>query len=149
MAPALDPLLDHALDLEERCYAEGYAQGELDGRAAGRLEGRSAGLARGFDKFLEAGRLYGKATVWANRLPISKAQDPGTDVTQNHEPCSLLSLPMNARLEKNILALHALVEPDTLSTQNDDESVGEFDDRIKKARGKAKVVERTVGEDKP
>ncbi|KAK5992269.1 hypothetical protein PT974_05670 [Cladobotryum mycophilum] len=35
-------------------------------------------------------------------------------------------------------------EPDTLSTQNTDEAVQDFDDRVKRAQGKAKIVERII-----
>ncbi|KAM0604398.1 hypothetical protein ACHAP1_005618 [Verticillium nonalfalfae] len=49
-------------------------------------------------------------------------------------------------LEKNIIVAHALVEPDTLSTENNDDAVNDFDDRVKKAQGKVKVIERMLGE---
>lgn len=52
-----------------------------------------------------------------------------------------------ARLVKNITTLHALVELDTLAAENSDEAVNDFDDRVKRAQGKARVVERQVGED--
>jgi len=33
-----------------------------------------------------------------------------------------------------------------LSTENTEEAVSEFDDRLKRAEGKAKIIERLVGE---
>jgi hypothetical protein len=52
-----------------------------DGRVAGRTEGRQLGLERGFQKFVESGRLQGRAIVWANRLggrraPFSPSSSP-------------------------------------------------------------------------
>ncbi|KAF5021463.1 hypothetical protein F66182_6504 [Fusarium sp. NRRL 66182] len=127
-----DPFED-ILNLEERFYSEGYQQGIKDGVQAGRIEGRSFGMQKGFEKFLESSRLASKAIIWANRMPSKGGA------------CTLPPLPRNARLEKNINTLYALVEPDTLSTENSDEAVQDFDDRVKRAQGKAKIIERMVG----
>ena len=129
---ASDPL-DDVLDLEERFYQEGYQQGFQDGERAGLLEGRSFGMLKGYEKFLESGRLASKAIVWASRLPQSSSN------------CTLPPLSENTRLQKNINTLYALVEPETLSTGNTDEAVQDFDDRVKRALGKAKIVERMAG----
>lgn len=161
---ANDPFED-ILNLEEQFYQEGYKQGREDGVAAGRSEGRSLGLEKGFQKFAEAGMLFGKAIVWANRLPAVESRDATSDAskfevdstalalgTQKSEAndsargFTLPSLPRNARLERHITTLYALVEADTLSTENTDEAVNDFDDRIKRAQGRAKIIERIVGE---
>ncbi len=39
-----------------------------------------------------------------------------------------------------------LLEPDTLSTENTDEAVNDFDDRLKRAQGKARIVEMMLAE---
>ncbi|KAI1303266.1 hypothetical protein F5Y03DRAFT_188384 [Xylaria venustula] len=52
----------------------------------------------------------------------------------------------NPRLEKNIEMLYGLVEPGTLSTDNDDEAVNDFDGRIKGANAKLRIIERVIGE---
>lgn len=136
---ASDPL-DDVLNLEDGFYRQGYEQGQSDGVQAGKVEGRSFGLQKGFEKFLESGRLAGKAVVWANRIPREESRkDSGK------EGPSLPVLPQNTRLAKNISSVYALVEPDTLSTDNSDEAVQDFDDRLKRAQGKAKIVERVVG----
>ncbi|QGI64301.1 hypothetical protein CEK26_008255 [Fusarium fujikuroi] len=132
-----DPFED-VLNLEERFYSEGYQQGIKDGVQAGRIEGRSFGMQKGFEKFLESGRLASKAIVWANRIPHQ-------DGTSSGDTCTLPPLPKNARMEKNINTLYALVEPDTLSTENSDDAVQDFDDRVKRAQGKAKIVEKMAG----
>jgi hypothetical protein len=138
---AADPL-DDVFNLEDRFYREGYNQGLEDGVRAGRIEGRSFGMEKGFDKFLESGRLASKALVWANRLPTKTTENAAQS---SSESSKLPPLPANARLDKNVSLLYALVEPDTLSTANTDEAVQDFDDRIKRAQGKAKIVERMVG----
>lgn len=141
-----DPF-DDIINLEEKFYSDGHKAGVADGARAGRIEGRSFGIEKGYEKFVEAGRLYGKAVVWANRLPQAQAS---TSIAEQQQ---LLLLPTlgggggGARLEKNVLTLHALVEPETLSTENSDEAVNDFDDRVKRAQGKARVVERQVGEE--
>lgn len=148
-----DPF-DDLLNLEDEFYSEGYEQGMADGDRAGRIEGRAFGIEKGFEKFIEAGRLHGKSVVWANRLPQARQQPPaaGAAPSATSSPSEgQQALPAlssgGARLEKNIVTLHALVEPDTLSTDNTDDAVNDFDDRVKRAQGKARVIERHVGED--
>ncbi|KAK3365675.1 hypothetical protein B0T24DRAFT_535411 [Lasiosphaeria ovina] len=145
---AEDPF-DDVLNLEEQFYQEGYKEGQADGVRAGRAEGRSLGLEKGFLKFVESGTLYGRAIVWANRLPRTS----GTGATEKaaskpapDESRQLPPLPRNPRLEKHITTLYALVEAESLSTENTDEAVNDFDDRLKRAHGKAKIIEKMVGE---
>ncbi|PBP25104.1 DUF1715 domain-containing protein [Diplocarpon rosae] len=152
---------DELLTLEEQFYSEGFQQGMDDGVAAGRVEGRTFGLEKGFEKYIESGRLYGKSLVWANRISRARqdigepalvstgarSADAGTSLSSS--PClALRALPENHRLAKHIRVLHALAEPESLSTENTEEAVSDFDDRLKRAQGKAKVIERIVGESK-
>ncbi|UKZ75085.1 hypothetical protein TrVFT333_002757 [Trichoderma virens FT-333] len=137
-----DPL-DDVFNLEDRFYTQGYTQGVEDGARAGRIEGRSFGMEKGFEKFLESGRLAGKAIVWANRLPKKTSQQKDAS-EKSSEACTLPPLPSNPRLEKNVKLAYALVEPDTLSTDNSDEAVQDFDDRVKRAQGKVKIIERML-----
>ncbi|KAH6604600.1 hypothetical protein Trco_006307 [Trichoderma cornu-damae] len=142
-----DPL-DDVFTLEDRFYTKGYSQGVQDGARAGRIEGRSLGMEKGFQKFMESGRLAGKALVWANRLPGKKAQQTdgaSTSGKDSSDACTLPPLPRNPRLEKNVKLAYALVEPDTLSTDNTDEAVQDFDDRLKRAQGKVKIIEKMLG----
>ncbi|KAI1380783.1 DUF1715-domain-containing protein [Hypoxylon crocopeplum] len=151
-----DPF-DDILNLEEQYYKEGYEEGHKDGTEAGRIEGRSVGLRKGFEKFVEAGRLQGKAIVWANRIPNLQEQSTSNNKSQQEpsstsqdekypEPKRLPPLNSNPRLEKNVAMLYGLVEPGTLSTKNDDESVNDFDSRLKGAQGRLKMIERAIGE---
>lgn len=142
-----DPLED-VLNLEDRFYQQGYQQGLQDGAQAGRVEGRCFGMQKGFDKFLESGCLASKAIVWANRLPRSKDGQHSVTVegsTSADQRRTLPPLASNPRLDKNVKTLYALVEPGTLSTENTDEAVQDFDDRVKRAQGKARIIERMVG----
>ncbi|PHH72771.1 hypothetical protein CDD80_4268 [Ophiocordyceps camponoti-rufipedis] len=156
-----DPLED-VLHLEDRYYREGYQQGLDDGARAGHAEGRTFGLEKGLEKFLEGGRLAGRAVVWANRLPrrqdvtpenlphrkdddkptVADASQPNS--SSRPKRCELPPLPENTRIERNVRALYALVEPGTLSTENTDEAVQDFDSRMKRAQGKAKIIERAL-----
>ncbi|CZT13002.1 hypothetical protein WAI453_005916 [Rhynchosporium graminicola] len=154
---------DEVLGLEEQFYLDGFNQGREDGVKAGRIEGRTFGLEKGFEKYIESGRLYGKSIVWANRMPhipklatnpdqeshAPESQISGTSSdssAQALQPSRLTILPDNQRLAKHLRFLHALAESESLSTENSEEAVSDFDDRLKRAQGKAKIIERIVGE---
>ncbi|KAI0108285.1 DUF1715-domain-containing protein [Daldinia grandis] len=158
-----DDLFNDILNLEEQYYKEGYDEGYKDGAEAGQIEGRSVGMKTGFEKFLEAGRLQGKAIVWQSRLPSQQepstlGSNPQQEVAQtglsssssqdekDSEPKRLPPLNSNPRLEKNITMLYGILEPGTLSTKNDDESVNDFDSRLKGAQSRVKMIERAIGE---
>lgn len=147
---------DEILGLEEQFYNDGVTQGQADGVKVGRIEGRTFGLEKGFEKYVESGKLYGKSLVWANRIQQFRSQEfsserawngrqDSTDA-QRHYHLTLPLLPNNQRLQKNVKALHALAESESLSTENTEEAVSDFDDRLKRAQVKAKIVERMVGE---
>ncbi|KAH7407773.1 hypothetical protein BKA64DRAFT_430040 [Cadophora sp. MPI-SDFR-AT-0126] len=154
---------DEVLGLEEQFYRDGFNQGLEDGVKAGRIEGRTFGLEKGFEKYIESGRLHGKSIVWANRMPriqnfVADANRPAqsslshipalSSDSQVTPPLNLQTLPDNQRLAKHIRVLHALAESESLSTENSEEAVSDFDDRLKRAQGKAKIIERIVGEGK-
>jgi hypothetical protein len=129
----------------------------------GLLEGQAFGLQKGFEKYLVMGRLHGRAAVWAGRLQKHRKPPPEGATASNGEPSrqeagiahDLLSLPQyphlpalpdNPRLEKHIMTLYALTNPATLSTQNTEDSVSDFDDRLRRALAKVKVIEKLIGE---
>src|SRR5690606_15367847 len=56
-------------------------------------------------------------------------------------------LPKNARLEKHITSLLSLVDPLTLEMENTEEALEEFEERLKKAKAKVRIIEKLVGED--
>ncbi|KAL9102597.1 MAG: hypothetical protein Q9163_002277 [Psora crenata] len=145
-----DPF-DDVLSLEDGFYKAGYELGAADGELAGRVEGRSVGLKAGFEKYVAMGKLNGRATVWAGRLPaqvnntrtVDSAQD---GITYQGNSCTLSTLPANRRLQLHVKTLYALTEPESLSTANSEESVGDFGDRLKRAEAKAKIIEKVIGE---
>jgi hypothetical protein len=156
-----DPF-DELLGLEEKFYDEGYKLGESEGATAGRIEGRVFGLEKGFEKYLEAGRLHGRSIVWAGRFPQGDITDKpaaaeglqqevqdSVDPATNRHISTLPPLSNNPRLEKHVRVLYALCEPVSLSTDNTEEAVSDFDDRLKRAHAKIKIIERLVGEDVP
>ncbi|KAN0108234.1 DUF1715 domain containing protein [Hyaloscypha variabilis] len=149
---------DEVLGLEEQFYGDGFAQGLADGITAGQVEGRTFGLEKGFEKYLESGRLYGKSLVWANRIPRvqdttarEKTQDTSSNTSNDLQEKRSVTLMLPAlvqheRLSKHLKVLHALSESESLSTENTEEAVSDFDGRLKRAQGKSKIIERIVGE---
>lgn len=148
-----DPF-DDLLGLEDKFYTDGYKLGVADGATAGRIEGRVFGLEKGFEKYAEMGRLHGRSQIWNGRLPNLKKASPASAMPDAAEaaeasglPTALPLLPANPRLEKHLKVLYALTEPASLSTENTEESVSDFDDRLKRARGKIKIIEKVIGDE--
>ena len=143
-----DPF-DSLLSLEEQYYTEGYSLGVADGSRAGRIEGRIFGLEKGFDKFLELGRLGGRVTVWNSRLPLPTQLSSTTDAISEARENALKVPPLNGneRLRKHIKRLCDLTDPEVISTENSEDAVAEFDDRLKDAKAKATLISKIVGED--
>ncbi|KAJ4357886.1 uncharacterized protein N0V89_002463 [Didymosphaeria variabile] len=141
-----DPF-DFLLTLEDDLYTTAYAQGAADGSHAGRIEGRIFGLEKGFDKFAALGQLHGRAAVWGARLPSATTiTTEKNDLVNGENEAALPTLSVNERLKKHIQMLHALTDPATFSTLNTEDAVADFDDRSKRGRAKAKIIERIVGE---
>ncbi|EME38592.1 hypothetical protein DOTSEDRAFT_98316, partial [Dothistroma septosporum NZE10] len=141
-------LFGDVLNLEDQYYQEGYDLGVADGSRSGRIEGRTFGLEKGFEKFVEMGRLHGKALVWEARLPAAQSDD-----TRSSDATSMGGLPPlqapsgNARLQKHVERLAALSDPNDLSTENSEDAVSEFDDRLKDAKTKTTLISRMAGEE--
>ncbi|KAJ9619583.1 hypothetical protein H2203_008363 [Taxawa tesnikishii (nom. ined.)] len=149
-----DDPFDALLDLEEQYYIEGYNLGVADGSRAGRIEGRVFGLEKGFEKFATMGALAGRCAVWESRLPaapVPTASHYNQEKTAEQDgkgkvEVRLEQLKASTRLEGHLRTLSALVEEESLPTQNDEDAVSEFDDRLKRAEGKVKVIEKLIGE---
>ena len=161
---------DMVHNLEEQYYNEGYALGVADGTRAGHLEGRFFGFEKGLEKFVELGKLRGRSIIWSNRVssliqasknttqdlplpnsqnrerePVSKAKN----ATEEGRPMDLIlsAFSPNLRIERHLQNLHALSEPESLDTHNSEDAVSEFDDRLKRARAKTRIIEKLVGEE--
>lgn len=144
-----DPF-DDVLGLEDQFYNEGYQQGITDGAKAGKIEGRLFGLEKGFEKFVEAGKLHGRSVIWGARLAQDGNQSSPVVREFSGGEADLQSLPQlskNPRLSKHVRSVYALAEPDTLSTANSEDAASDFDDRLKRANGKVKLIEKLLGEE--
>jgi Essential protein Yae1, N terminal len=163
-----DDSLDDLLNLEENYYQEGYRLGEADGTHAGLVEGKLFGVEKGFEKAMDMGRLSGKAEVWRRRFTVMTAPLPhpapmsssskseiSTEQMQTEHALDawtalsvngLPPLAANARLGKHIDSLLSATDSASLSTANSDEAVAEFDERLAKAKAKAKVISNIIGE---
>lgn len=168
-------LLESLLDLEEDFYKEGHDLGAADGAHAGYTEGSVFAVEKGFEKFVELGRLYGKALVWAQRLADSKQKSSTGDYTSSRmettaaggasqatttttdgkdldislEPSvcgEMVTFPSSARLAKNLDILLELVDPASLVMANTEDAVTDVDERLKGAMIKAKLIQRALGE---
>jgi hypothetical protein len=138
--PDSDPL-DSLLSLEDQYYTEGYNLGLTEGARAGRIEGRTFGLEKGYEKFLELGRLGGRAAVWSARLT------PTPDSASSSRDVQFPPLEASERLRKNARRLCDLTDAATISTENSEDAVEEFESRLKDARAKATLISKAVGED--
>lgn len=147
MAPQTNDPFDDLLTLEDTLYTTAHSQGTADGARAGRIEGRIFGLEKGFEKFAILGELHGRGAIWGSRISVPSTSTvdstPATAAAASTLPP--LTTP-STRLKSNISLLYHLTDPPTFSTSNTESSVADFDDRVKRAGAKAKVVERIVGE---
>ena len=149
-----EDLFDDVINMEDKFYREGYEAGQLDGRKQIRLEGRAFGIEKGFEKYLEMGKLHGRTTIWSGRLANLHVR---SDIQQNEAVPAQgakyafssqhgVRLLSGARLANHVKTAYALTEAESLSVDNSEKAVAEFDDRLKRAEGKVKIVERMSGE---
>ncbi len=144
-----DPL-ESLFGLEDRFYNDGFRLGVKDGKRAGRIEGQIFGIEKGFEKFVVAGRLHGRCAIWRGRMGnIEREEENKTErKEEQQQPLNLQtpSLPDNPRLAKHIQALQALVDPKSMSYENNEDAISDYEDRLKRAKAKMKVIEKIVGE---
>lgn len=161
-----DDLLDSVLSLEEEAYQAGFEEGKRDGSEVGFAEGVTFGIEQGFQKTLQMARLHGQALALracmskSSKLSIDEKKQPVHELSveqkflqqQDEKPVftAALSKPptllANDRLRKHIDTLIKLTDTRTLTLQNSDDAVEIFDQRMKKAIAKAKVIDKLVDE---
>jgi hypothetical protein len=139
LASPNNPLIIQWL-ISRSLYQEGYALGFTDGEQAGRIEGRTFGLERGFDKFLELGRLQGRCSVWKARIKSPASPDTTSEATNTVRNYQIT----NPRAQKQIELLSLLLTNPPF--KNNEESVEEVEETLKKGRGKGKVLMNMLGE---
>jgi mRNA export factor len=159
---AADPF-DDLLSLEEDFYKEGFEAGLADSVQAGLLDGKLFGIEKGYEKALELGKAYGRALVWQQRLGAhqhdgshdnqhsksstgSSSGEKVDDLDIKALQSELPALPDTPRLKKNIETLLHLADPATVSKENTDDSVSEFDDRLIKIGSKLKIISKAIDE---
>ncbi len=154
--------------------ADGSKAGRIEGRvfglekgfekfaAMGTLQGKAAVWAARLPQMKEIGAAQ---DPFSEHDHLQKSQEEldghnGSDINSvdlsrpeennpNNARVTTVALPplsRNPRLEKHIQTLHALAEPASLSMQNTEDAVSDFDDRLKRATAKVKVIEKIVGE---
>lgn len=107
-------------------------------------------MERGFEKFFAMGMMDGAALIWKLRISppergLTRLIKTPSALMQAPET-SLPSLPGLERLEKHVRVLQGLVEPESISTKNSEEEVSEFEDRLRRATAKARIIEKIIGE---
>ena len=153
-----DPL-DQVFTLEEGFYSQGYDLGTVDGLHAGFVEGKVFGIEKGYEKAVALSMLSGRAKIWKKRCsnPGSEASPASSAIHGMTEPGSqfnglglplakLPPLPNNSRLIKHINNLITGTDAGTLSRENSDEAVADFDSRMTKALAKAKTIANIIDE---
>lgn len=153
---ASDPF-DDLLELEDGYYQEGYEAGVADSTYAGMIEGKVFGIEKGYEKAVELGKLHARAVMWQEGIQREDTAQPLVvpDVTEPKAPelsrlrdivHGLPKLMDSARLRRHVEGLQAASTSSTIAKDNSDEAVTEFDDRIAKAKAKAKVIANIAGE---
>lgn len=140
----------------EQGYLKGVAMGRMVARARlwkARLEVVRQQEGRPLQNRPQRSSLYegsGSDTTSEVAETIAKASNAADDDKEALD-LSLPPLQANERLqktlEKHVEKLLVYVDPSTLSPANTDDDVADYDDRLKKAQAKMKVIERLVGED--
>lgn len=134
----------------EKGFEKYAAMGQFHGRSiiwAGRLQPSPQGPPVGKEETSNANT----QDQASERLQSDSIQEPTEEACQHRSqdqgsPSTLPLLPENPRLEKHVRTLYALVEPSSLSTANNEDSVSDFDDRFRRAEGKVRIIEKLIGE---
>ena len=162
-----EDLLDSVLSLEDVSYQAGFAEGEKDGSDIGYAEGITFGMEQGFRKAMEMGSLHGRAMMLNSCLTepgpslqpeaetnghdhpvLGESKSAANDADKKLVPDlpKIPTIPSNPRLRKHIETLLKLTDSEGVSWENSDAAVDEFDERMKKAVAKAKVIDKLVGD---
>jgi hypothetical protein len=124
-------------------HASGFTIGVEDGKKVGVIEGRALGLSNGLTKQLQLGRIRGKALIWQARLELSKSQPEGSQQQDKLQRIPLAILP---RLERHIQYVMALTDSSTMDLKNEEASLDGCEEKLKKAKARATLIERMLGE---
>lgn len=145
-----DDIFAPLLNLESTLYAEGYTDGHADGLRASRVESHVFGVEQGFKRFVEMGELAVRIRVSDAQVRNKSEPDSGETGARAEDAKNAVSegQTSQSRLRKHVEVLLALTDPRTLDTRNTDDAVAAFDDRLKRAKAKIRIVEKMLGESK-
>ncbi|KAK7208430.1 hypothetical protein BZA70DRAFT_287734 [Myxozyma melibiosi] len=148
-----DDLFDSLLNLESDFYQEGYNEGFADGVRSGTSEGMQFGLQTGFHRFLSVGIISGRCEIWKHAKPPLTARSAPTSspAASSSETIEVMSIGPpetgGARATKQLQVLTDLVTD--IPIVNTEEAVEEFENRLKRAKARAKVVQRMLKDSVP
>ncbi|KAK9366913.1 hypothetical protein V1509DRAFT_641233 [Lipomyces kononenkoae] len=133
-----DDVFESLLTLESSFYQQGYNDGLNDGRRRGMSEGKQFGLQTGFQRYVSVGILEGRCRVWNElRRDMTTLSNTSGDV-----------VPLGGgRSTKQLQVLTELVTG--IPTENTEEAVDEYENRLKRASARAKVVVRLLKDPTP
>lgn len=139
----------------EKGFEKFITMGQMHGRSviwSSRLSSNDTQITNpSIEKQAEAPAVIALSTQKPSSDDISNSTIEGVEQEvssqQNPSITTLPRIPQTTRLEKHIRSLYALTEPASLSTENNEDSISEFEDRLKRAEGKFKIIERLVGEE--
>lgn len=98
------------------------------------------GLEKGFERFLELGRLQGRCSVWKARISYSTIPSTTEEGTGPVKGVHITS----PRVQKQVKSLAILLTNPPF--KNDEESVEEVEETLKRGRNKTKVLSNMLGE---
>lgn len=136
----------------ERGFQKYAAMGQLHGRAvvwSARLPPLQAKNGVGIDHNPDLLMSDTDEQSKLESLREGRGQNSPKPIDDTSELIALPMLPENPRLEKHVRTLYALAEASSISTENTEDGVADFDDRLKRAEGKMKIIQRLTGEIKP
>lgn len=110
---SIDLDLDLVLDLEDDSYQKGFAEGEAELRRENLIEGKQYGYQTGYQRFVIVGYLRALVETWSK-------------LDQDHKA--------SAHIDK----LKSLL--DEITVENNEASAQLYEDNIRKARNKARVI---------
>ncbi|CUM68521.1 uncharacterized protein PRCAT00006247001 [Priceomyces carsonii] len=113
---------EEVLNLEEQSYQKGFEEGIAKGAQERYIEGKEYGLQTGFQRFLIVGYLKGLAEYWEDNISSYDQK----------------SLPSHISQLKELL--------NGVPTSNEEEDVADYDNKVKKARNKARLIANMVGD---
>lgn len=144
-----DDPFDSLLNLESTYESQGYADGLRDGKAQAHVSAKLFGIEKGFEKYVVMSRLRWRAerlaveyAVPVNSILPTGPADEGSESTDVGLGGAGGGQKPPSRLQKHVATLLALTSVKTLDYNNTDAAIGDFDERLKRALAKVKVIER-------